>query len=84
MSHRDRDPGPNLENEMSRYPVRKAGPDPEKKIDPGPEREADLDPGTDLGTEDGTDPERETMTGEDTIPGNHPKHPITFIHVFVN
>lgn len=84
MSHRDPDPGLNPENEMGRYPVRKADPDPEKKTDPGPEREAGLDPGTDLGIEDGTDPERETMTGEDTIPGNRPKHPITFIHVFVN
>lgn len=84
MSHRDQDPGPNLENEMARYPVKKADPGPEKKTDPAPEREADLDPGTDLGTEDGTDPERETMTGEDTIPGKCSKHPIAFIHVFGN
>lgn len=83
LSHRDQDPGPNLEHEMGQYPVRKADPgperkvdpDPEEKTDPDPEREAGLDPEIDLGTEDGTDPGREA-----TMPGNCPKHN-THLHV---
>lgn len=88
LSHRDQDPGPNLENEMHQYPVRKADPGPERKVDPDPEeetetdpdpeREAGLDPETDLGTEDGTDPGREA-----TMPGNCPKHPVTHLVLFL-
>lgn len=96
LSHRDQNPGLDLESEMGQYLVRKAGPDPEEttdqgpereadpeeKTDPGPEREAGLDPETDLGTEDGTGPGSETMTEEDTMPGNCPKHPFTLILFF--